>query len=251
MDKIVEFLKGKKAYVVGILMIVLGALTGNNELILEGLDIEIIAGYNLVVDSNVLSPSTAAPSVATVVGKFCNTSGADLTGVWGFIGDYSGGTPGLYPTRQTDGGGAFDTQHPHLAGTPGVYSFTHIGGSQGLSDASRYIGTIPAGECRVQYWHFTYPRRSNLASSNDNLGPDPVWGQTNLPNDDLWLDFDVWGYNNHGVVPTATDNQTWQMTMRNEISAMANKIEPHDGTWFNTASDVVEPGETITSNGIQ
>ena len=41
------------------------------------------------------------------------------------------------------------------------------------------------------------------------------------------------------------------MTMRNEISAMANKIEPNpDGEWFNTNSDAVRPGDVITSNGI-
>ena len=38
-----------------------------------GLKVEIVAGYNLVVDSNVQSPSTYGPSVATVIGKFCNT----------------------------------------------------------------------------------------------------------------------------------------------------------------------------------
>jgi hypothetical protein len=41
------------------------------------------------------------------------------------------------------------------------------------------------------------------------------------------------------------------MTMRNEISAMANKIEPNpDGEWFNTDSNTVRPGDVITSNGI-
>ena len=34
---IVDFFKGKKTYVVGLLMIILGALQNNNELILEGL----------------------------------------------------------------------------------------------------------------------------------------------------------------------------------------------------------------------
>lgn len=35
--KIIEFLKGKKTYIVGILMIALGALTEDNKLVLEGL----------------------------------------------------------------------------------------------------------------------------------------------------------------------------------------------------------------------
>jgi hypothetical protein len=48
-----------------------------------------------VVDSNVLSPSTQAPEVATVTGRFCNTSGATLNGVVGYIGDYNSTTPSV------------------------------------------------------------------------------------------------------------------------------------------------------------
>jgi len=35
--KIVEMLRGKKTYIIGVLMIVLGFLQGDNQLILEGL----------------------------------------------------------------------------------------------------------------------------------------------------------------------------------------------------------------------
>ena len=212
------------------------------------LTVEIIAGYNLVVDSNVESPSTYAPSVATVIGRFCNTSGTALTGVQGFIGDYnpttpSSSTPGIYPSR--DGGNAgFQSQHPHLANT-GIYSFTHVGGGIGLGDATRFVGTLQPGECKVQYWHFTYPRRGHP----DNTG-DAVWGRTNDPDDDLWLDLDIWTTSAEG----SSANATWRMTMRNEISAMANKIEPNGnpgGEWFNTDADVIRPGEVITSNGIR
>src|SRR5687768_10191418 len=55
-----------------------------------GLDITIVAAPNLIVDSNVLSPSTKAPEVATVMGRFCNSSGSTLNGVVGYIGDYTG-----------------------------------------------------------------------------------------------------------------------------------------------------------------
>jgi hydrogenase-4 membrane subunit HyfE len=37
--KVVEFLKGKKAYIIGSLMIVLGILQKDNQLILEGLSV--------------------------------------------------------------------------------------------------------------------------------------------------------------------------------------------------------------------
>lgn len=212
-----------------------------------GLTVTILAAPNLVVDSNVLAPSTYAPSVATIAGKFCNTSGSPINNLTAYIGDYTGagaeqGTPGVYPGRG-NGDAAFNTQHPHLAdGT--TYRFTHVGGSTGLNDARRFIGTLAAGQCIHQYWHFTYPRRSNP----NNTGNQPVWGATNNPGDDLWLNFDVWGIGNNGA---ATDNKTFKATMRNEISAMANKIVPNpDGVWFSTNTALVQPGGVITSNGI-
>ena len=209
------------------------------------LQITIVAGYNLVVDSNVLSPSTYAPSVATVMGEFCNTGDAPLTNVEGYIGDYTaagalGGTPGTYPARDSSQP-AFATQHPHLAST-GNYAFAHVGGRIGTADAARFIGTLNPGECRAQYWHITYPRRGNPS----NTGP-AVWGETNVDTDDLWLDFDMWGRSAEGL----GNDTTWRMTMRNEISAMANKIKPNpSGQWFNTNTAIVNPGDTITSNGI-
>ncbi|MBK8429940.1 MAG: carboxypeptidase regulatory-like domain-containing protein [Chloroflexi bacterium] len=209
------------------------------------LQITIVAGYNLVVDSNVLSPSTYAPSVATVMGEFCNTGDAPLTNVEGYIGNYTaagalGGTPGTYPARDSSQP-AFATQHPHLAST-GNYAFAHVGGRIGTADAARFIGTLNPGECRAQYWHITYPRRGNPS----NTGP-AVWGETNVDTDDLWLDFDMWGRSAEGL----GNDTTWRMTMRNEISAMANKIKPNpSGQWFNTNTAIVNPGDTITSNGI-
>ena len=196
------------------------------------LTVEVVAGYNLVVDSNVESPSTYAPSVATVMGAFCNTGDTDLTGVQGFIGNFSAGTPGLYPARDSTLP-AFISEHPHLANT-GDYAYTHIGGSAGTADATRYMGTIAPGECKNQYWHVSYPRRGNP----NNTG-NPVWGETNVPGDDLWLNFDIWGTSTEG----SNNNATWTMTMRNEISAQANKIFPNDADWFNTNSSDIFPGD--------
>jgi uncharacterized repeat protein (TIGR01451 family) len=219
------------------------------------LTIEIIAAYNLVVDSNVLAPSTYAPSVATVGGKVCNTSSTDtVTGVQLYIGNYNGGTgstPGIYPARNsaTDPAFADPLQYAYLAGT-GLYSFTHVGGRMGLADATRYVGALLPGQCQVQYWHFTYPRRSNGAGPTytPNAGDQPTWGQTRLTSDDLALGFDIWSTAGGGVSP-AYQHQT--MTVRNEISAMANKIQPNpNGHWFNTNTDVIMPGNIITSNGI-
>ncbi len=217
------------------------------------LDVEIVAAYNLVVDSNVLSPSTYAPSVATVLGRVCNTGDASLTGVQIYIGNYdtvtpANSTPGQYPQRTK---AAIMADHPalHAATANGTaYYFEHVGGRIGLNDATRFIGTLAAGQCANQYWHFAYPRRSNLAADNDNLGSVPTWGDSVKPGDDLWLQFDIWADDNAG---STSDDEIWTMTMRNEISAMANKIEPNpNGHWFNTDGDSVLPGQVITSNGI-
>lgn len=213
------------------------------------LTVEIIASPNLVVDSNVASPSTYAPSVATVVGRFCNTSGSStIQDVYGHIGD--GTTPGTYPSVDS---ASFAATHP-LYNT-GSYAFTHVGGRIGTADASRYVGDLAPGECKAQYWHFTYPRCENTGSGVAAVpqeppcgANDPVWGDSVKPEDDLALSFSIWGEN---IAGDETASAAWTMTMRNEISAMANKIEPNpSGHWFNTNTAIVPPGSVITSNGI-
>ncbi|MEW5868418.1 MAG: SdrD B-like domain-containing protein [Chloroflexota bacterium] len=218
----------------------------------DGLTVQILAGYNLVVDSNSESPSTYAPSVATVAVKYCNTSGGTLNDVVGSIGDYnpttpSASTPGTYPVRNSySSTDDFEHLHPELwdSVSPGSdYSFTHLGGE---ADAVRYIGALADGECSVQYWHFTYPH----CEDNGDLpcSQDPVWGLPTVPEDDLWLTFDAWGTYRGASTPTYA---TWTMTMRNEISAMANKIKPNpDGLWYNTETNTVMPGDIITTNGV-
>ncbi|MFM8321603.1 MAG: SdrD B-like domain-containing protein, partial [Chloroflexota bacterium] len=218
----------------------------------DDLTVTILAGYNLVVDSNVSSPSTYAPSVATVAGKFCNKGASTMTNVYGYIGDNlpaGASTPGIYPARTADA--AFIAKHPRLD-TPGVvYRFNHLGGVLGAKDASRYIGTLAPGECRVQYWHFTYPMCEANDSAPCDGGNSPVWGISNTYFDDLYLNFDIWGTGTYNS-STVSDTKTWTMTMRNEISAMANKIEPNpNGAWFNTNTSVANPGDIITSNGVR
>ena len=215
------------------------------------LSVEILAGYNLVVDSNVTAPSTFGPSAATVAGRVCNTSTSPMTDVVVYIGDYVDGTndtPGIYPAR-TSGLGSFDTDHPALIGS-GTYSFTHVGGTLGLGDATRLVGVLPAGECTVQYWTFEYPRCEN--NETPPCSEDPVWGDSVKPEDDLWLEFDIWASGDDGT-STITTDATWRMHMRNEISAMANKIQPNGnpgGLWFNTDPSTIRPGGVITTNGI-
>jgi hypothetical protein len=223
------------------------------------LSINIITAYNFVVDSNVETPATYAPEAATVGAQICNTGSNDMTDVQIYIGDYSTQTYGTYPTRDSSTG-AFIAEHPHLADT-GTYSFTHEGGSAGTDDAYRYIPTLDAGECTTQYWVISYPRRANP----DNSGT-TVTGNIK-PEDDLYLFYDIWATAIDGGTSITAD-QRRRATMRNEISAAANKIWPNgdnkvpeeyrdaivDAFGWDTitpsGTSSAFPGEEVTTQGI-
>ncbi len=124
------------------------------------LSVEIVNGYNLVVDSNVTSPATYSPGSAYIGAKICNTGDAPLANVIANTGNYNGGvssTPGTFPVLSSTG----DLVHPQITNT-GNYSLTLESGNIGTSDGSRYIGTLAAGQCRVQYWLFSYPKCVNV-----------------------------------------------------------------------------------------
>lgn len=172
------------------------------------LRIEIIAGYNLIVDSNAESPSSYAPSSFYIGAKVCNDGANDMTNVFALVGDHTAGTPGVYPVETTDEA-ALGYSYS------GDFSLTHVAD---LSDATRYIGILPAGECKTQYWLVTYP-------SLDNSG-NAVFGASRTPDDDLAMDFDVWATADDGGSPLEA-SVTKTVTCRNEISAASNKIWPN------------------------
>lgn len=241
-----------------------------------GLEIEPIAAYNLIVDSNVLSPSSYGPNAATLGAKFCNRSGATMENVWAYIGDYTGsgpykGTPGLYPVHDPTTDPTFATSFPHLASFPPsevdygdptrFYALEHEAGSvPDATDAARYIGTLADGECRTQYWLVSYPRKAKIGGNWVD-----VTGGTK-PNDDLWLQYDFWATSD--ADSGNFSYYTRSVTMRNEISAMANKIWPNTDskvpdqylnaiqaalgwdTWVEGGGTVAFPGQTAVSQGI-
>ena len=211
------------------------------------LRIEPIAAYNFVVDSNVESPSTYAPRAAYLSAKFHNDGTNAITNVWAYIGDYTNGTPGIYPRRA----------HPGLNGfsPDDKFALWHEGGSAGTADATRYLGTIEPGESKTVYWLVGYP---NL----DEDGKTVTGGVK--PDDDLWLQYGIWGTAmDAGAYRQADVTRT--VTMRNEISAMANKIFPNGAnkvpqeyqdllamytpSWTNTADDG-SPGTVIATEGV-
>ena len=193
-----------------------------------GLEIEPITAYNLIVDSNVLAPSSYGPNAASLGARFCNRSGATMNNVVAYIGDYTANTPGTYPQQNPTTNANFATDFPQLSnyaqttavdyGDPSrFYALEQESGSTtDQTDATRYIGTLANNQCVTQYWLVSYPRKALINGS----WVDVTGGVK--PDDDLWLKYDFWASN--GV---STSYYHRYVTMRNEISAMANKIWPN------------------------
>ncbi len=181
------------------------------------LRMEVITAYNFVVDSNVESPSSFSPSAAHLGVKIINTGAVTLTNVVVNMGDLtnpltSSGTPGIFPSRTVSVSGS--------QGYAGTFALQMPGGA---ADAVRTIPTLAPGQSVVQYFFVTYPLKD--PSGNSVAGAAPV------TSDDLWLNYDIWATAQEGVT-TRRVGEISKVTMRNEISAMANKI------WPNTTSKV-------------
>jgi len=195
------------------------------------LNVEMLNGYNLVVDSNVTAPSTYAPSAAYIGAKICNTGTGTLSNVIANVGNYNGGgvssTPGTFPVLNSTGYLA----SPQITNT-GNYSLTLESGSTApTTDGSRFIGTLLAGQCVTEYWLFSYPQCANVGGLPDSPPCATSITGTIQPTDDVSLDYDVWA-STTTAIPAPVVNVRRDFTMRNEISAAANKI------WPNTDSKV-------------
>jgi len=207
------------------------------------LRIEVTTAYNFIVDSNVESPSTYAPRAAYISARIWNDGVADLTDVYANVGNGIGQIPGVYAeTTVLVGEGR---------GYDGIFSLVHEGGSNGTADASRYLGTIPAGDYVPVYWLVNYP---NLDGNGNS-----VTGGIK-PADDLVLNYSIWATD--GVLAAQVDRTA---TMRNCISAMANKIFPNTAnkvpqeykdifpksapSWSTTGQDGT-PGTSLLTEGI-
>jgi hypothetical protein len=187
------------------------------------LSVEIVNGYSLVVDSNVTAPSTYAPRSAYIGARVCNAGNAPLANVIAHVGDYSGGvgdTPGVFPSWSSAG-----DPWPFIANT-GSYSLKIEADATGVADGTRYVGTLAAGQCRMEYWLFSYPQCVNVSGQPQSPPCDVSITGDVKPTDDVRLDYDVWATTTTAGVATAA--QTRSFTMRNEISAAANKIWPNN-----------------------
>lgn len=184
-----------------------------------GLKIQVISAYNLVVDSNVESPSSYSPRSAYLGVKIQNTGATTLNDIYVKMGNLTNpatgaGTPGMYPTTTITPAQGY--------GYSGTFSLTHQGGA---SDATRYIRTLAPGESTVVYWLVSYPVLDAAGKT--------VTGATNSTADDLQLNYHVWGQAQDGATTRRVYDQR-TLTCRNEISAAANKI------WPNTTAKVPE-----------
>ncbi len=208
----------------------------------NGLRIEVMKAYNFIVDSNVEAPSSYSPRAAYLGAQICNDGSTVLSNVTAYIGNFTNGTPGVYPART------------HLALT-GTFSLTHQGGAAGTRDAVRYLDRIEPGECVQVYWLVSYPLKDDLGKA--------VWGPSVKPDDDLFLFYDVWVDATRAGSSVVAD-QRQRVTMRNEITASANKVFPNGANkvppeykaalaiyapaWTNTIL-TGEPGELIQAEG--
>jgi len=177
------------------------------------LRVEVNSGYNLIVASNAGSSSSYVPGAAYIGVTLHNDGTTDLTDIVVCAGNYNGGTgstPGIYPSRTHDG----------LTGPlpGGAFALRHEGGRAGLDDATRYIGTIPAGESVTVYWLIGYDQL--------DVNGTPLWGTSVKPSDDLWLEYDVWATASEGGTTRKVD-LTRELNFRNTISASSNKIFPN------------------------
>ena len=128
-----------------------------------------------------------------------------MTDVTIYAGDFTANTPGVFPERTVS-----ETTYS------GTFSFENVGDCD-ASNGERFIGTLPAGECSVQYWLIEYPLVDDLGNS--------VTGQNTLA-DDLWLEYDGWATANDNGTPLAVDT-SHKSFMRKMLSASANKAWPN------------------------
>jgi uncharacterized repeat protein (TIGR01451 family) len=186
---------------------------------------------NIIGDSNVTARPEDGPDAFMIATEYCNTNAHPIYDVTTNVGTW-GGTP------TTSTAGEFeDTVVP-----VGLYSYAgtfDLDMVPGLGNPeTRYLGKVDQGECII----------INTIVSYDVVDADinPVWGASNSNTDDLVYDFDYWvtwvdpGVD--GVIGTADDvddavDGTDSVTVRNEITAAANKIE--------TSTVTVEPDATV------
>jgi len=199
-------------------LLAIGTMHGLKAASTDGpLRMEVITAYNFVVDSNIETPAGKSPSAAHLGVKIHNDGPTALTNVEVRIGQL------LDPINGTGTPGEFESRTVTVTGAKGYSGTFALQMPGGPADAVRVIPRIEPGEDVAQYFFVTYPLKDPDGKSVAGAAPDP--------SDDLWLNYDLWAQADDGATLRRVDRRT-KVTMRNEISAMANKI------WPNTDSKV-------------
>jgi hypothetical protein len=192
------------------------------------------AALFLATDAGLRISGTGIPAGATIT-SFNSTSSVTISAAATASGSPTArlyNAAGTFPVKTF----GTDLVRPHVSGT-GDYSLKLEVGTGTIEDATRYIGTLAVNECRIQYWLFSYPACVNQGTPR--VGDEPPCTATITggvgPEDDVTLDYDLWAT----ADSVANKSVTRSFTMRNEISAAANKI------WPNTTSKV--PDEYLSA----
>lgn len=172
------------------------------------LEIVDLTSPNIIGDSNLNGQPDDGPRVFTIAAKACNRSGTNsLRDLFVHVGD--GTTPGSFPTATVPAGAPYLDEGYQLALLPGANP-TRFEGKRNLGP----------GECIAFYFPVSY-------SVVDSDG-DAVWGKSNTTDDDLPYTFTIWASATDTVTAGAeSDTFLKTVTVRNEITANSNKVQPN------------------------
>jgi hypothetical protein len=172
------------------------------------LEIVDLTSPNIIGDSNLNGQPDDGPRVFTIAAKACNRSGSNsLRDLFIHVGD--GVTPGVFPVAVVPAGAPYQDEGYQLSLLPGA-------------NPTRFEGkrTLGPGECIAFYFPVSY-------SVVDSTGA-AVWGKSNTTDDDLPYTFTIWGSATDTVTAgTETDSLPKTVTVRNEITANPNKVQPN------------------------
>ncbi|MFK7924180.1 MAG: SdrD B-like domain-containing protein [Bacteroidia bacterium] len=196
------------------------------------LEIQLLSGSNLII-----APNGTGPELIYIGAKITNNGQDALTDISISIGDFDKNTPGIYPSREH-------------TGLSGKLALSHQNAGGNYSDANRYVADLAPGKSLVQYWLVEYPRTDQNGTSVS---------LTDLTEDDLWLEYDVWATAKDASANLAantsqilnfrsqtinTKSQAWGMDRAELPTEYADLLASIDG-WDTNNQNVALAGQSI------
>jgi hypothetical protein len=195
-----------------------------------GLLIDVIPAYNLVIDSNVETPATYAPTAAHLGVKVTNVGTTPLSDIEVNFGSFDvltgAGTPGIYPVTTIP-------ESDPIRDYWGNFSFVHEGG---VIDATRPVVNLAPGESMVIYVLVSYPNLDERGKT--------VAGAAPVVEDDLRLDYDVWATASQGLSEHDRQGAGSVFGCDRSFARLATCGEPTADSWgIPVGGDLVRLGE--------